>query len=94
MPPSLTNCICATVRRYLRPASPPSGKPKHACLAAGSWQPGHQVTITVSHPNYVNLSRLYRGRLASLTYLPEHLTRLRQRHSVPGTIIDIQLRYR
>ncbi|WP_429220521.1 hypothetical protein [Aeromonas veronii] len=57
-------------------------------------QPGHQVTITVSHPDYVNLSRLYRGRLASLTELPEHLTRLRQRHNVPGTIIDIQLRYR
>ncbi|CAJ1841532.1 hypothetical protein ACB295_11565 [Aeromonas caviae] len=60
----------------------------------GRWQPGHQVTITVSHPDYVNLSRLYRGRLASLTELPEHLTRLRQRHNVPGTIIDIQLRYR
>ncbi|WP_270809198.1 hypothetical protein [Aeromonas sp. QDB08] len=55
-------------------------------------QPGHQVTITVSHPDYVNLSRLYRGRLASLTELPEHLTRLRQRHNVPGTIINIQLR--
>ncbi|WP_338882250.1 hypothetical protein [Aeromonas hydrophila] len=60
----------------------------------GRWQPGHQVTITVSHPDYVNLSRLYRGRLASLTELPEHLTRLRQRHNVPGTRIDIQLRYR
>ena len=59
----------------------------------GRWQPGHQVTITVSHPDYVNLSRLYRGRLASLTELPEHLTRLRQRHNVPGTIIDITLRY-
>ncbi len=59
----------------------------------GRWQPGHQVTITVSHPDYVNLSRLYRGRLASLTELPEQLTRLRQRHSVPGTIIDIQVRY-
>lgn len=58
------------------------------------WQPGHQVTITVSHPDYVNLSRLYLGRLASLTELPEHLTRLRQRHSVPGTIIHTQLRYR
>ena len=31
----------------------------------GRWQPGHEVTITVSHPDYVNLSRLYRGRLAS-----------------------------
>ncbi|MGL6355828.1 hypothetical protein ACSZMT_19375 [Aeromonas veronii] len=60
----------------------------------GRWQPGHQVTITVSHPDYINLSRLYRGRLASLTDLPEHLTRLRQRHNVLGTIIDIQLRYR
>ena len=60
----------------------------------GRWQPGHQVTITVSHPDYVNLSRLYRGRLTSLTELPEHLTRLHQRHNVPGTIIDIQLRYR
>ncbi|UUI59328.1 hypothetical protein [Aeromonas salmonicida] len=57
------------------------------------WQPGHQVTITVSHPDYVNLSRLYRGRLASLTDLPEHLARLRQRHNVTGTIIDITLRY-
>lgn len=60
----------------------------------GSWQPGHQVTITVSHPNYINLSRLYRGRLASLTELPELLARLRQRHNVTGTIIDIQMRYR
>jgi hypothetical protein len=60
----------------------------------GRWQPGHQVTITVSHPDYVNISRHYRGRLASLAELPEHLTRLRQRHNVPGTIIDIQLRYR
>ncbi|PXV54968.1 hypothetical protein [Aeromonas veronii] len=60
----------------------------------GRWQLGHQVTITVSHPAYVNLSRRYRGRLASLTDLPEHLTRLRQRHNVPGTIIDIQMRYR
>ncbi|ELM3616964.1 hypothetical protein RYR54_002631 [Aeromonas sobria] len=60
----------------------------------GRWQPGHQVTITVHHPDYINLSRLYRGRLTSLADLPEHLTRLRQRHNVPGTIIDIQLRYR
>lgn len=60
----------------------------------GHWQPGHQVTITVSHPDYINLSRLYRGRLASLTDLPGHLTRLRQRHNVLGTRIDIQLRYR
>jgi hypothetical protein len=66
-------------------------RPKHAC---SRWQPGHQVTITVSHPDYVNLSRLYRGRLANLTELPEHLTRLRQRHNVPGTIIHTQLRYR
>ncbi|MGL4916970.1 MAG: hypothetical protein ACRC5D_12125 [Aeromonas allosaccharophila] len=51
----------------------------------GRWQPGHQVTITVSHPDYVNLSRLYRGRLTNLTELPEHLTRIRQRHNVPGT---------
>lgn len=58
------------------------------------WQPGHQVSITVHHPDYINLSRLYRGRLANLTDLPEHLTRLRQRHNVPGTHIDIQLRYR
>ncbi|WP_429156749.1 hypothetical protein [Aeromonas allosaccharophila] len=38
----------------------------------GSWQPGHQVTITVSHPDYVNLSRLYRGRLTNLTGLRQH----------------------
>lgn len=57
------------------------------------WQPGHLVTITVSHPDYVNLSRLYRGRLVTLTDLPEHLTKLRQRHNVPGTRIDIRLRY-
>ncbi|HHQ4663400.1 TPA: hypothetical protein ACSPZY_003865 [Aeromonas veronii] len=60
----------------------------------GRWLPGHQVTITVSHPDYVNLSRLYRGRLTNLTDLPAHLTRLRQRHNVPGTRIDIELRYR
>lgn len=60
----------------------------------GHWLLGHQVTINVSHPDYVNLSRIYRGRLASLTDLPEHLARLRQRYNVPGTIIDIQLRYR
>ncbi|MDM5129603.1 hypothetical protein OB962_01120 [Aeromonas piscicola] len=60
----------------------------------GRWQPGHQVTISVSHPDYINLSRLYRGQLASLTELPEHLTRIRQHHNVPGTIINIQLRYR
>ena len=65
-------------------------KQAKACLL-GRWQPGHQVTITVSHPDYVNLSRLYRGRLASL---PEHLARLRLRHNVPGTIIHIQLRDR
>jgi hypothetical protein len=58
------------------------------------WQPGHQVIITVHHPDYVNISRRYRGRLASLTELPEHLAGLRQRHNVPGTIIDINLRYR
>ncbi|HEA3201194.1 TPA: hypothetical protein RVS02_002726, partial [Aeromonas veronii] len=50
-------------------------------------------TITVSHPDYVNLSRLYRGRLVTLTDRPEHLTKLRQRHNVPGTRIDIRLRY-
>jgi hypothetical protein len=44
----------------------------------GRWQPGHQVTITVSHPDYVNL---YRRRLTSLAELPEHLTRLRQRQN-------------
>ncbi|MGL5490332.1 MAG: hypothetical protein ACRDC6_29345 [Shewanella sp.] len=60
----------------------------------GRWQPRHQVTITVSHPDYVNLSRLYRGRLGSLTGLPERLARLRQRHNVPSIRIDIQLRYR
>lgn len=60
----------------------------------GRWQPGHQVTITVSHPEYINLSRLYRGRLSHLADLPIHLTRLRQRHNVPGTIIHIHLRYR
>lgn len=59
----------------------------------GRWLPRHQVTITVSHPDYVNLSRLYRGRLANLTEIPEHLTRIRQRHNVPGTRINIQLRY-
>ncbi|MFB0583819.1 hypothetical protein [Aeromonas salmonicida] len=63
-------------------------KEAKACLF-GRWQPGHQVTITVSHPDYINLSRRYRGRLTSQTDLPEHLTRLRQRHNVPGTIIDI-----
>ncbi|MGL5495721.1 MAG: hypothetical protein ACRDCQ_01870 [Aeromonas sobria] len=68
-------------------------KQAKACLF-GRWQPGHQVTITVGHPDYVNLSRLYRGRLANLADLPEHLARLRQRHNVPGTIINIQLRYR
>lgn len=31
----------------------------------GRRQPGHQVIITVSHPDYVNLSQLYRGRLGS-----------------------------
>jgi hypothetical protein len=51
------------------------------------------VTITVSHPDYVNLSRFYRGRLANLSELPEHLTKLRQRHNVPSTRIDIQMRY-
>ncbi|MEM0554039.1 MULTISPECIES: hypothetical protein [Aeromonas] len=25
------------------------------------WQPGHQVTITVSHPDYINLSRFIGG---------------------------------
>ncbi|WP_323936729.1 hypothetical protein [Aeromonas veronii] len=60
----------------------------------GRWQPGHQVTITVSHPDYVNRSRLYRGRLVNLIELPEHLTRLRQRHNVLGTRINIELRYR
>ncbi|EHA1066013.1 hypothetical protein [Aeromonas hydrophila] len=60
----------------------------------GRWQPGHHVTITVRHPDYINLSRRYRGRLTSLTDLPEHLTRLRQHHNVPDTIIDIELRYR
>lgn len=60
----------------------------------GRWQPEHQVTITVSHPDYINLSRLYRGRLVNLNDLPEHLTRLRQRHNVLGTIIHTQLRYR
>ncbi|WP_429093736.1 hypothetical protein [Aeromonas veronii] len=58
------------------------------------WQPGHQVTITVHHPDYVYLSRLYRGRLTSLAEPPEHLSRLRQRHNEPGTCINIQLRYR
>ncbi|MEH8202695.1 hypothetical protein Q7I36_14800 [Aeromonas veronii] len=60
----------------------------------GRWQPGHQVTIIVSHPDYINLSRLYRGRLADLADLPAHLTKLRQRHNVPGTRITIELRYR
>ncbi|WP_310597659.1 hypothetical protein [Aeromonas aquatica] len=60
----------------------------------GQWQPGHQVTITISHPVYVNLARRYRGRLTSLAELPEHLARLRQRHNVPGTTIHIELRYR
>jgi len=56
--------------------------------------PPSSITITVSHSDYINLSRLYRGRMASLTDLPEHLTRLRQRHNVPGTIIHTHLRYR
>ena len=60
----------------------------------GRWQSGHQVTITVSHPDYVNLSRLYRGRLVNLAELPTHLARLRQRHNVPGTTIHTHLRYR
>lgn len=60
----------------------------------GRWQPSHQVTITVSHPDYINLGRLYRGRLTHLAELPEHLARLRQRHNVPGTTIHIHLRYR
>ena len=60
----------------------------------GHWQPRHQVTITVHHPDYINISRLYRGRLTSLTDLPEHLTRLRRHHNVPGTIIHTHLRYR
>ena len=51
------------------------------------------MTITVSHPDYINISRLYRGRLANLAELPAHLTRLRQRHNVPGTIIHTHLRY-
>jgi len=50
--------------------------------------------LNMSHSDYINLSRLYRGRMASLTDLPEHLTRLRQRHNVPGTIIHTHLRYR
>lgn len=78
MPPSLRN-------RQTLPA-PPSKMAKARLF--GCWQPKHQVTITVSHPHYVNLSRLYRGRLARLTDLPEHLTRLRQRHNVPGTHIN------
>ncbi len=41
----------------------------------GRWQPGHQVTITVSHPDYVNLSRLYRGWLENLIDRPKHLTK-------------------
>lgn len=92
MPPNSTSFICATGKRYLRLASPPSKMAKARLF--GRWQPGHQVTITVSHPNYINLSRLYRGRLVSLTDLPEHLTRVRQRHNVPSTVINIQLRYR
>ncbi|MDR7021031.1 hypothetical protein [Aeromonas salmonicida] len=52
------------------------------------------MTITVRDPDYVNLSQLYRGRLANLTELPEHLTRLRHRHNVLGTCINIELRYR
>ena len=75
-----------------RPPGITTIKEAKACLF-GRWQPGHQVTITVSHPDYTNLSRLYRGRLASLTDFPAHLTRLRQRHNVPGTRIDIRLRY-
>ncbi|QCG48470.1 hypothetical protein [Aeromonas schubertii] len=67
-------------------------KEAKACLF-GRWLPRHQVTITASHPDYVNLSRLYRGRLANLTELPAHQARLRQRHNVPGTRINIQLRY-
>ncbi|MGL4764504.1 MAG: hypothetical protein ACRC2N_05690 [Aeromonas sp.] len=59
----------------------------------GRWQSGHLVTITVSHPDYVNLSQLNRGRLTSLTELAAHLTKLRQHYNLPGTRIDIQLRY-
>ncbi|MGE6102957.1 hypothetical protein ACLHZT_04985 [Aeromonas veronii] len=60
----------------------------------GHWLLGHQVTITVSHPDYITFSRRYRGRLASLTDLPKHQARLRQRHNVPSTIIHTLLRYR
>jgi len=93
MRPSSTNCICVTGRRY-QPAPGITTFKEAKARLFGRWQQGHQVIITVSHPDYINLSRLYRGRLTRLADLPEHLTRLRQRHNVPGTIIDIQLRYR
>ncbi|MGL6408911.1 hypothetical protein ACSZMR_01760 [Aeromonas veronii] len=34
------------------------------------WQLGHQVTITVNYPDYVNISLLNRGRMANLTDCP------------------------
>ncbi|MGL5288358.1 MAG: hypothetical protein ACRC9N_02500 [Aeromonas sp.] len=57
------------------------------------WQPGHLVTITVSHPDDSNLYRLYRGRLAHLADLPVQLAKLRLRHNVPGTLIHTHIRY-
>jgi len=52
------------------------------------------VTITVSPPDYINQSRLYRGRQANPTGLPEQLAKLHRHHNVPDTTISIQLRYR
>jgi hypothetical protein len=80
--------------RQTLPASGITTIKEAKALLFGRWQPGHQVIITVSHPDYISLSRLYRGRLTSLTELPAHLTKLRQHHNLPGIRIDIQLRYR
>jgi len=46
----------------------------------GRWQPGHQVTVTVSHPDYVNLSRLYRRRLATPALIPSDTTQFLGNH--------------
>ncbi|HEH9401920.1 TPA: hypothetical protein SIA35_004008 [Aeromonas sobria] len=51
----------------------------------GRGQPGHQVTITVIHSNSIGA--------ISKPDLPEHLTKLRQHHSVPGPHINIQIRH-
>lgn len=63
-------------------------------LLFSRWQPGHLVTITINHPNVSNLYRRYQGRISTPQELPALLVTLRQRHNVPGTTINITLRYR